>query len=701
MPAVERYTAPFQYALKTRAGTECAAHVLQALTEADPNATVLSIDGISAYDLISRRAILEALRRVPGGDQVLPFVRLFYDRQSTYLWEDDAGTVHHIVQGEGGEQGDPLMPLLFALGQHGALQAVQNSLGPTERLLAFLDDVYTVTTPERVAHSFATLQEHLHRHANIRVHLGKIKVWNASGVRPRACDAFQAIATGAGSLEPVWKGSGLVTDEQGIKVLGTPLGHEDFVAAHLHRVLRKHQTLLERIPVLQDIQSAWTLLLHSASSRANYQLRVVRPELTEQFAAGHDDGVICLISPDSLGGWGLRSALRTRQAAYWASWADTLSMVRGRHRAVADTMVTSLTDGIGPPSFVSAERARRDLSGVMEFEPPTWLEWRMERARHPRPRTRTPSDWRAGWQHEAASRVEAHHRASVIYPGADERERALVRSQSGPLAGVPFSTVSRNYDTRLEPHLFTVLLLRRLRLPLPPTVHLCRCGSQQDSFGHHRAACAQGGWLARRGFAVEIAAAKVRREAGARVSSNITVRDLDLPAPRQAFDGRRLEVVAEGLPIFGCMQLAIDTTLVCALHRNGTARRGAAARDGVALHAARRRKERTYPELVGPHSRARLVVLAGEVGGRSAETAMFLHLIAKAKAKTEPPVLRLRAELAWRARWDRCWHVRQLVLWRGHCLGCVVVLGPTVTLQKRFGSAVTVWESQTDGISVG
>ena len=116
MPAVERYTAPFQYALKTRAGTECVAHVLQALTEADPTATVLSIDGISAYDLISRRAMLEALRRVPGGDQVLPFVRLFYDRQSTYLWEDDAGTVHHIVQGEGGEQGDPLMPLLFRLG---------------------------------------------------------------------------------------------------------------------------------------------------------------------------------------------------------------------------------------------------------------------------------------------------------------------------------------------------------------------------------------------------------------------------------------------------------------------------------------------------------------------------------------------------------------------------------------------------------
>ena len=136
------------------------------------------------------------------------------------------------------------------------------------------------------------------------------------------------------------------------------------------------------------------------------------------------------------------------------------------------------------------------------------------------------------------------------------------------------------------------------------------------------AACAQGGLLARRGFAVEIAAAKVCREAGARVSSNIMVCDLDLPAPRQAFDGRRLEIVAEGLPIFG-----------------------ACSWRSTRRWSARRRKERTYPELVGPRSRARLVVLTGEVGGRwSAETA-------KAKARTEPPVLRLRAELAWRARW--------------------------------------------------
>ena len=34
--------------LRTRAGCECEAHVLQTLTDLDPNATILSIDGVGA-----------------------------------------------------------------------------------------------------------------------------------------------------------------------------------------------------------------------------------------------------------------------------------------------------------------------------------------------------------------------------------------------------------------------------------------------------------------------------------------------------------------------------------------------------------------------------------------------------------------------------------------------------------------------------
>ena len=62
--------------------------------------------------------------------------------------------------------------------------------------------------------------------------------------------------------------------------------------------------------------------------------------------------------------------------------------------------------------------------------------------------------------------------------------------------------------------------------------------------------------LGRRGFALESAAARVCREAGARVSTNIFVRDLD--------------VVAVILPVYHGARLAIDTTLVSPLRADGT-----------------------------------------------------------------------------------------------------------------------------------
>ena len=111
------------------------------------------------------------------------------------------------------------------------------------------------------------------------------------------------------------------------------------------------------------------------------------------------------------------------------------------------------------------------------------------------------------------------------------------------------------------------------------------------------------------------------------VSTNLMIRDMDVPAPN-ALDGRRLEVVVDGLPVRGGAQVAIDTTMVCALHRDGTPRRRADTHVGVALQAARKRKERTFPELFGPRGRAQLVVVALEVGGRwSEETRKFVSAL--------------------------------------------------------------------------
>ena len=243
--------------------------------------------------------------------------------------------------------------------------------------------------------------------------------------------------------------------------------------------------------------------------------------------------------------------------------------------------------------------------------------------------------------------------------------QALLRSQGGPLASAPFVCMPVDRVFRIDSQPFRILLLRRLRMPLPLTVHSCRCGRLLDSLGHHRSACAVTGVLGRRGFPLENAAARICREAGGRVRTNVLVRDLDLH-PINNLDSRRLEVVVDGLSLFTGAQLAIDTTLVSPLSRNGTGRPRCATVSGAAMERARTRKERRYPELVGDHGRARLVVLAGEIGGRfSNETAQFLNALASAKVRDSPLILKGRIHAALVRRWSamlRCTAARSYAL---------------------------------------
>ena len=157
---------------------------------------------------------------------------------------------------------------------------------------------------------------------------------------------------------------------------------------------------------------------------------------------------------------------------------------------------------------------------------------------------REPGVPRLGWQHAAAIRIESSFRTEILMPRMSPVEQALLRSQSGPCAGVAFSICPSSPLTRIDSALFQVLLQRRLRLPLPLSQRICGCGRPLDPFGHHRAACSRTGALGRRGFALESAAARVCREAGGRVVTNM----FDMPV---AGDNRRLEVVVDGLPLHG------------------------------------------------------------------------------------------------------------------------------------------------------
>ena len=84
------------------------------------------------------------------------------------------------------------------------------------------------------------------------------------------------------------------------------------------------------------------------------------------------------------------------------------------------------------------------------------------------------------------------------------------------------------------------------------------------------------GILGKRGYAPENVVARTCLETGSRVTTNVLLRERDFGLANDAA-GRRLDVVADGRPLFGGAQLDVDTTVVSALRNDGTARPHAAS----------------------------------------------------------------------------------------------------------------------------
>ena len=572
---------------------------------------------------------------------------------------DDAGRRHEIAQAEGVEQGDPLAPGFYALGQHDSLVAASAALRAGEYLAAFLDDLYVVTVPERAAPLLHVVTGEVERGAGVEANLGKTRVYNAAGG-----DAPPGIA----ALGPdVWCGD-LPPARRGFVALGVPIGHPEFVGAHAAGRLEAEADLLHKLQRLPDLQSAWLLLAYCAAPRAQHLLRNVPPADILPYARAHDAAIWNVVEgllggqgpdegdawlaaravaflPPSFGGLGLLSAERVSPAAYWAAWADALPVLRARYPEVADGLVHELEGEPARPCLRAAALAAHRLAEAGWEARPDW-----DACARGAGRPAVDGELglgNPGWQRHAVLALHTSFRERVLLPTLTPAARALLHSQSGPHAGMWLAAIPSDAASTLTPDLMHVALRRRLRLPLPLTGRRCGaqgrrgCGAEVDAYGDHYLACPRTGLLPRRGFVVERAWVQVAREAvgpEGRVVPQQWLAHTTAPQVRTD-DRRRLDFVVYGATTTG-EALCCDATLVSSLTRAGRPVHGADARAGVALDAARRRKVARYPELTrgGPQ---RLVVLAAEVGGRwNDECHQFLRLLLRLRVQRAPPPLR-------------------------------------------------------------
>ena len=202
----------------------------------------------------------------------------------------------------------------------------------------------------------------------------------------------------------------------------------------------------------------------------------------------------------------MANAVRGREAAHWAKWADCIRMGKQRHPPIAATLMRSSDHDPAPCSreVKSCQRSLMEAGfDIPEWErltesPPTQQEGEIE-----------PSQPKRGWQQRATQAVEDTFFWNQVWPNLSQADQALQRSKCGPLASTTWTALPVDSVCRIRSQSFRVLLCRRIRFPILLCSRICQCGRLLDIHGHQRAACAQAGVLGRRGFLLGCAAAQV------------------------------------------------------------------------------------------------------------------------------------------------------------------------------------------------
>ena len=167
---------------------------------------------------------------------------------------------------------------------------------------------------------------------------------------PLSCQQMPEAAARPDPQARVWRGEG--HPAQRVRVLD-PIGHEEFVQAEFRATTEKHRLLVERIPLVQDLQNAWLLLLFCANTRATHSLCGV-PPVRDSWASliGQTRSMIGPVCHSRWVGADCGAPPECVSLLLGPTGTDSLRMIHNRHPEVAATIVRCLS-GFHRRCFVS------------------------------------------------------------------------------------------------------------------------------------------------------------------------------------------------------------------------------------------------------------------------------------------------------------------------------------------------------------
>ena len=286
---------------------------------------------------------------------------------------------------------------------------------------------------------YEIVRQELQRHTNIDIHCGKTKIWNRSGEKLSGVEKMTVAARVQDPLAIVWRGDQEIpASEQGMKVLGVPLGLDEYAAKFLEKKSDHHDTLFKRIPLVPDVQASWLLLSFCAATRDNFYLRNVSPEVARSLAISHDlkaHQCLCKIigvDPDDvsrgalqqstlpfhLGGLGLGEA---PDGAHWASRADSVSTMHKKDPGLAATILAGLNAEAEGCFAVANQCADRLVALGVQL--PTWDAIVAGATPDHVHATRVEEQCvHRGWQQHVSNTVEKVFKTEAFWPSLDANE---------------------------------------------------------------------------------------------------------------------------------------------------------------------------------------------------------------------------------------------------------------------------------------
>ncbi|CAI5979136.1 unnamed protein product [Closterium sp. NIES-65] len=270
-----------------------------------------------------------------------------------------------LESARGSRQGDPLSPFLFAFTQQQVMEPIIREFKDL-LFLSYADDTYILGPAVRILEAFGVLRERL-EWVGLEVQAHKCRFWEREGKGVER--ALQL---------------GMQRVDEGLTVVGVPIGKEVWEVVRLRERLRQLQAPLPWLPLLDHPQTASHLLAIAVSARAMYLARTMppRPEVVEAFRDWDSCLEDCfeqlfppgtweqdpdrsrrarmqLHLPVRLGGFGIRAAASLSPLSYVCGWAqaarDIAQLGVAGEEAMFDEYLTSSTGAeFLDPWFVKA-----------------------------------------------------------------------------------------------------------------------------------------------------------------------------------------------------------------------------------------------------------------------------------------------------------------------------------------------------------